>query len=350
MDSLTPILKNLHKDVVRIHQGFYPKSILIELGRAGAYQSFLTQGEKGLMESIEVIAAISYICGNTGFCVWAQEALAWYLYNSANPDSELFAQVSKGEILGGTGLSNPVKSFAGLESIKLKAIKTQEGYLVNGTLPWVSNIEQGHYFGAIAKVESDKPTESTHYIMGIIECNGGNIELKDHIKFCGLEGSATKSVILKDYFLSTKRIVSDPLELKLPQIIPGFVLLQAGIALGLIQSGIDQITKESHSKNGVNTYLPINLENLILQKDSLLERTQTLVETPFDTSKEYFHNVLRLKSDFAKLALLVSQNCMLATGTKGYLQNSLASKLLIESYFVAMVTPSIKHIAKILES
>ncbi|TLD80975.1 acyl-CoA dehydrogenase [Helicobacter sp. MIT 05-5293] len=350
MDSLTPILERLHKDVVAIHKGFYPRSILVELGKAGAYQSFLTQGEKGLMEAIEVIAQVSCVCGNTGFCVWAQEALAWYLYNSANPDSELFAKVSQGAILGGTGLSNPVKSFAGLESIKLKASKVSGGYLINGTLPWVSNIEQGHYFGAIAKVESDEPTESPHYVMGIVECNGTSVALKEEIKFCGLEGSATKSVILKDYFLSAKRIISDPLEAKLPQIMPGFVLLQIGIALGLIQSGIDKITKESHSKNGVNAYLPMNLENLISQKDSLLKRTQTLAQTPFDTRKEYFHDVLQLKSDCASLTLLVAQNCMLATGTKGYLQNSLASKLLIESYFVAIVTPSIKHIAKVLES
>ena len=45
-----------------------------------------------------------------------------------------------GKILGGTGLSNPMKSFFGIEKLKLKGRKVDGGYVVRGALPWVSNL------------------------------------------------------------------------------------------------------------------------------------------------------------------------------------------------------------------
>ena len=59
--------------------------------------------------------------------------------------------------LGGTGLSNPMKSFAQIEALLLKATPVEGGYLVNGTLPWVSNLAPDHYFGAIAAVQTAAP-------------------------------------------------------------------------------------------------------------------------------------------------------------------------------------------------
>jgi alkylation response protein AidB-like acyl-CoA dehydrogenase len=46
----------------------------------------------------------------------------------------------RGETLGGTGMSNPMKSFAQIESLLLKATPVDGGYRINGTLPWVSNL------------------------------------------------------------------------------------------------------------------------------------------------------------------------------------------------------------------
>ena len=45
--------------------------------------------------------------------------------------------------LGGTGLSNPMKSFFGIEKLKLKGRKVDGGYVVRGALPWVSNLGAG---------------------------------------------------------------------------------------------------------------------------------------------------------------------------------------------------------------
>jgi len=46
--------------------------------------------------------------------------------------------VATGRILGGTGLSNPMKALARIEPLRLSAVETCDGFVLNGTLPWVS--------------------------------------------------------------------------------------------------------------------------------------------------------------------------------------------------------------------
>jgi len=85
----------------------------------------------------------------------AATLMATFLWHGPVGAGERLARHVRGETLGGTGLSNPMKSFAQIEALLLKATPVEGGYLVNGTLPWVSNLAPDHYFGAIAAVQVD---------------------------------------------------------------------------------------------------------------------------------------------------------------------------------------------------
>src|SRR5699024_7671578 len=60
-------------------------------------------------------------CLTTGFCLWCQLAFSTYLQHPNQPhlNKTLQQQLLNGEILGATGLSNPMKSFNDLESFNL---------------------------------------------------------------------------------------------------------------------------------------------------------------------------------------------------------------------------------------
>ena len=79
-------------------------------------------GAADLRCAIQSISALGEVCGATAFMAWCQNTLVWYAANSDNP--ELLARFgdkfASGKILGGTGLSNPMKSFFGIEKLKLK--------------------------------------------------------------------------------------------------------------------------------------------------------------------------------------------------------------------------------------
>src|SRR6201991_1699245 len=136
----------------------YPAEVLRSLGKVGAWGSHVPhEGPADLRCAIQSIAAIGEGCGSTAFMAWCQNTLVWYAANATNLQmARRFGDgFSSGRVLGGTGLSNPMKSFFGIERLKLKGRKVDGGYIVKGALPWVSNLGPNHYFGTIFEREDE---------------------------------------------------------------------------------------------------------------------------------------------------------------------------------------------------
>src|ERR1700729_4080 len=117
----------------------YPDELLHRLGDVGAWSSHLPKnGAADLRCAIQSISALGEVCGATAFMAWCQNTLVWYAANSSNPVlvAKFADDFSTGKILGGTGLSNPMKSLFGIEKLKLKGRRVDGGYIMRGALPW----------------------------------------------------------------------------------------------------------------------------------------------------------------------------------------------------------------------
>jgi alkylation response protein AidB-like acyl-CoA dehydrogenase len=151
--------KNLALMAAAIDAGtIYPDELLRRLGDVGAWGSHRPKnGAADLRCAIQSIAALGEVCGATAFMAWCQNTLVWYAANSDNPKlaARFGDKFAAGQILGGTGLSNPMKSFFGIEKLKLKGRKVDGGYVVRGVLPWVSNLGPDHFFGTIFEREDE---------------------------------------------------------------------------------------------------------------------------------------------------------------------------------------------------
>src|SRR5216683_1687404 len=151
--------KNLAPQAAAIDAGtVYPEELLRRLGDVGAWRSHLVKnGAADLRCAIQSMAAIGEVCGATAFMAWCQNTLVWYAANSTNLKlaSRFGDSFSSGRLLGGTGLSNPMKTFFGIEKLKLKGRKVEGGYIVKGALPWVSNLGPDHFFGTIFEREDE---------------------------------------------------------------------------------------------------------------------------------------------------------------------------------------------------
>src|SRR6478672_3336425 len=146
----------------------YPAEVLRRLGAVGAWASHIPQeGPADLRCAIQSMAVIGEVCGATAFMAWCQNTLVWYAANSTNLKlaSRFGDSFSSGRVLGGTGLSNPMKSFFGIERLKLKGRRVEGGYIVRGALPWVSNLGPDHYFGTIFEREDEPGT-----VMFLADC------------------------------------------------------------------------------------------------------------------------------------------------------------------------------------
>src|SRR5262249_40522202 len=142
--------------------------------------------------------------------------LGWYIATSSNAalQASLLARAAAGQVLGGTGLSNPMKHFAAIEPLRLKGKRIPGGFQVKGTLPWVSNLGPDHYFGAVFDLE-EKPGRC---VMAIVPCAAEGVTLAQNTEFVALDGTRTFSVKLRDVFLSDDLIAADPFADYLPRI------------------------------------------------------------------------------------------------------------------------------------
>src|SRR3546814_365195 len=142
-------------------QGQYPGDYMRHLGALGGFGAGIPKelGGQGLdlATQIEITALVGAECGSTAFLVWCQSSCAWYLLHSPNQAvrDRYLAPEAKGELLSGTGMSNAVKHLAGIEKIHLAAQREGDGYVVNGSLPWVSNVGADHLVIVAASVEGE---------------------------------------------------------------------------------------------------------------------------------------------------------------------------------------------------
>jgi alkylation response protein AidB-like acyl-CoA dehydrogenase len=132
--ELKPIVRKIDAE------GHYPEAVLRAFGRSGAFACHLpgeSPGGPDLMSAIRAMAAAGEHCLATSFCMWCQNALAWYIFASDNEElkASLGRRVTAGEALGGTALSNPMKTLFGIEQIRLKGARVEGGYAVRGALP-----------------------------------------------------------------------------------------------------------------------------------------------------------------------------------------------------------------------
>lgn len=344
IDQINSIVKTqLAPRANEIDQGHYPLKIMSELGKAGAFSAHLGGPQARFGDAISAMQSISSGCGSTGFLTWCHDVCGLYMEQSEN--SALHERIPdhvNGLTFGGTALSNPMKTFAGIESMLLKAEKIGSGYIVNGSLPWVSHIDYGQYCGAIASVVNTDGSHS-HEIMFLLEVNDA-VTLKPCPEFSGMEGTSTKAIVLNNFELRDEFIIADPAKPFIARIRASFVLLQTGFGTGVIDASIQSILEVEEALGHVNQFLHNRPEELQAEFDELKEKIRVLAQTPYESDKHYLIDVLDARAHTSELALKASQSALLHQGARGYLMSSAPQRRIREAHFVAIVTPAIKHL------
>lgn len=328
-----------------IDRGQYPRELLQALGAAGAYGAHLGPGDSAgdYAAAIRAMAEVSAVCGATGFMVWCQQVCGLYLQQSGNPAllQGLLPAHARGERLGGTGMSNPMKAYAGIEPLLLKATPVAGGWRVNGTLPWVSNLGPDHYCGTLAAIEG-----TDRELMFLLRCDAPGVELRTCPSFSAMEGTNTWALRCTDLFIGADELIAEPARPWVGRVRAGFILLQCGFGLGVAQGAIDAMWKVEPALGHVNRFLEDRPDELQAELDALWARIDALAATPFETGTEYFIDVLDARAQASEIALRAAQSALLHAGARGYLLSSDVQRRVRESHFVAIVSPAIKHLRK----
>ena len=295
--------------------------------------------------NLELIEEVATACNSTAFALWCHlTGLSYVLYgDSAYLKSTLLPRLETGEIICGTGLSNAMKFYAGLESLKVQAQRVSGGYQLQGFLPYVSNLASSHWFGLVAEVGPE------HRMAAFIPGDLPGLALSERQGFMGLNGTATYHCRFHGAFIPDAYVLHHDADILLKRVQASFILTQVGMSLGLTSAIIKSIERLSQKPGHANAYLP-------QQPGALRARFASLRSRAYQAASLSTHQpaalkqitAIRLKS--AYLALEAAQGGMLHTGGASYLRSSAASRRLREAYFIALVTPTIKQLEKQLQA
>ena len=345
------IAEELAPKVVDIDlKGLYPDTFLRKLGTLGGLGSLTPTSHggsaRGLKHAIQVVEEASKQCVSTGFLLWAQYALQWYVLNGTNPAlaADMLPKMARGEALGGTAQSNTMKSCVGIEETRLKAQRVEGGYRVNGVLPWVSNIGPEHHFHMGASLR-----DAPGLVIGLLHGSTPGLTLAQNAHFIGMEGTNTFACQFRDVFLPDAQVVCHPHEFDAfrDRTKSAFILLQMGMGLGLVDACVVMMQRADRQFGHVNRFLDVQADALQAELDAARAATYDLAERiDRDGSAPHVKETLQLRLAGSELSLKAASAAMLHLGAKGYLSNNAAQRRLREAYFIAIVTPAIKHLRK----
>lgn len=339
--ELTELIKSGLKPLVKKIdlEGFYAVQFIRNLGSDGFFTSAGLNSTDVQRREIGIIQETAKSCMTTAFCLWCHFALLTYVRHSENDKlKELFLnRLENGELLGGTGLSNPLKHYEGLEKLFLKAEPTAGGYYISGTLPSVSNIGPDHIFALIAG--KDDHTQ----IMAIVPCSAKGVTMVPRTEYLGLNGSATFTVMLKRVFVPDSYIISETANLFIKKVRSIFISYQIPLGFGVIEESIRSIEKVENKQNGCNQYLKIQPEHL---KQELIQLQNELNSSIHNNR---FKELADIKLRTVYLTLRAVEASMLHQGSAAYTKESSSARRLKEAYFLANLTPTVKHLEKLLQ-
>lgn len=332
IEQLKPLVRKIDCEA------YYPRDFLLELGKKGFYRS------KGLTESeiltrdVQIVEKVAEVCMTTGFNLWCHLAALTYIRKSDNPylKQEVLPLLENGETLGATGLSNPMKYYAGLETLHLKAEETETGYVLNGTLPAVSNLDDKHWFGVIASVNDHKR------IMAFVPCAASGLSLQEKPEYLALNGTATYACAFNQVEIPKQWIISGNSDDFCGVVRPTFILYQIPLGIGVTKAAIQSIEKVHNRQNGCNKYLSVQADEL---REEWSRVRSDLLDLTGGTSLTV-NDIIEARYQSVQLTLKATQAEMIHNGSPGYLKKSDPSRRLRETYFFVNLTPTVKQLEK----
>ena len=332
----------------------YPENFLHALGVAGGFRGAMSAqfggNGLGLKHVIQIMEEAAKVCLSTGFLIWCQTACASYLEKSDNEGLKktFLPRIASGEILVGTGLSNTIKSCDEIEDYRLSAKRVAGGYVMNGVLPWVSNLGPTHYFTTGCPVEGEAKGDDG-LVFVLVDCQQPGFKLVDCAHFMALDGTRTLACHFKDAFVPDAMVLSPPGKSKayVRRIKPAMILSQMGMGLGLVEACVNMMKLSNKTHAHVNQYLDDQAGNIEADLQQARAATYALADTiAANPTADVVLDILKLRLAGGELSLKAANAAMLHMGAKGYLQKSPAQRRLREAYFIAIVTPATKHLRR----
>lgn len=316
-----------------------PSTVLPRLaaaGLAGAGVPVARGGSGGdVVDGVAAISAVAEESVAAAFVLWSQRTYIEFLLQSPNNQlgEKLLPDLLAGRLAGATGLSNAMKFLAGLEPLQISAQADGDGLVLDGKMPWVTNLrpEGFHVAGAIDHADGGT------FIASLAHDDDG-LERSDDLSLLGMRSTNTAAIKLSQVRIGAERVLHPDAAKWLPQVRPAFTGLQCGLSIGLARRSI------AETANCVGAG-----RNVLSPPLSAVTRRLALAESRLSAglrSREFEVDAASLFTLRIELAEIVSEAISLelqASGGRAYLSGPGRdfARRWREAAFIPLITPSL---------
>jgi alkylation response protein AidB-like acyl-CoA dehydrogenase len=326
-------------------------SVLPALAQAGLFGIGVPRelgGSGGdVSDAVDALSAVSERSLAAGFVFWGHRTFIEYLLQTPNEGlrDALLPGLIAGTRAGATGLSNAMKFLAGIEElqIKAKAVDNSDALIVDGKMPWVTNLRrQGFDVAAAISGAGHSPA-----FVAVLSSDDAGLVRSPDLDLMGMRATSTAAVDVKDVRIGPDRILHANATEWLPRVRPAFLGLQCGMSVGLARRALDETKALLKGARSVLTAPHAALVEALDEQDVLLRnglRTPQFFDRPAD--------LFGLRICLAEIATDAVQLELQASGGKAYLSKPGQGfqRRLREVAFIPLITPSLVQLKTVLQS
>lgn len=299
---------------------------LRDLGAAGAFDA-AASGDWG--RAAAVLDALGRECMSTAFSAWGHSMAIAYLREAGAgvPDA-----LQTGETAGVSAMAPGFKHASGIGALPVSAQPYAGGYLLDGTIPWASNL----FPGAIVILPVRLPGGEGRIARARIGAVG--VTVKPSAPLLALNGTASGALQFEAARIEAGEVFEPPLGRFLAAVRAPFLLLQTAFCLGLAARCLDEATAAVHGGPTAALFAP-RLAELRAESDRLRTEHATLLTGPTTPVR-----LLELRLGAGRLVPRATALEATLIGGRGYVAASPTARRLREGSFLPVQSPTEGHL------
>lgn len=273
-------------------------------------------------ESAEFYVNLSTHTLPTAFILSQRQACLGRLVASENTSlkEEFLPQLASGELMTTVGISHLSTSRQHLGRPAVTAEQTEDGYLLNGEIPWVT----GGPFADVLLLGATLADQTE--ILLLVDRQTDGLRVNPPMELLALTNTATGTLTLKDVRIPQSRLVLGPTTGVMKSGSGGTgSFATSALAIGVALRAIEELQIEARSRD----YLQPFADQLHAEGDQLHLDLLTASEDPDQTSL----TPAGLRSRANSLVLRSTQALLTASKGAGFTQGHLAERLVRQSFF-----------------
>lgn len=305
-----------------------PRRALEQLAAGG----LLTLGAPGhdgtIAEMAAVLSGLGGACMSTAFCAWGHRMTLEYLTPAAG---ERFEALGPLERIGSSAMAGAFKLAAGIAPLGVRARREGAEIVLDGRVPWASNLHADALIVLAAELEGDGPVVLT------IDADRPGVHIEPATGLLALEATASGGLVFGGARVPADNLLDEDFGVLVDRVRRPFLVLQSAFCLGLAGAALDAAAAKL---DGLGAMFVADHAGLVARRAAAEARLTALADD-HDAAKR---DLVRLRLDAAGLARDAVAVEAAVTGGRGYVASSPTARRLREAAFLPVQSPTEGHL------